>query len=329
MPTEGHPSEAPWTEPATPARWSLGTWIRQGLAALFVLFVAVLALWLFGEERWHAELSFDDYACDDAGICPMRPKISRRSADGTGHIYRFTTNSAGFRGVDWPAPGSHPDTFRIAVLGSSPVFGLGVENAETLPVQLQRRLAELMPERKVEVLNFGLPENYLASQLVTYARFVRPLEPDLVVFVQPDLVHTRDMNERLLQLHRSSLLKRLLKTPWGGVIVNRWQYLTLALGQRWRGDEAGLVRDRFGPVLEDQRSRGLRVLMFNYAGSFSPDARALPSGLAYDVFTTGLDPEQYRSSGLAIPGDGHPNAAGHAKFAAQLAEHLSPLLSQP
>jgi hypothetical protein len=308
------------------ARWTFGTWMRQGLAATGVLAGVVVVLWFRCEDRWHAELAFEDYACDPVGVCPMRPKIKRSSADATGHLYRFTTNTAGFRGPEWPAPGPHSGTFRIAVLGSSPVFGLGVEDGETLPAQLPARLSELVPERRVEVLNLGLPENYLASQLVTYARYVRPLEPDLVVFVQAELRQTRDMNARLRQLDESPVLRALLASAWTRPLVNRIQYFSMSWNKHHEDEAARLLPGRFRPLVEDQAKRDLRLWFFHFAGELKADAGLIPTGLRYGRSQSGLDWNTYAGGPFALPGDGHPNADGQAHFADMLAAQLAPVV---
>jgi hypothetical protein len=64
----------------------------------------------------------------------------------------ITINRLGYRGREFP-PVASPGTSRVLFVGDSYVYGMGVDDAETLPVQLESRLRRKAPG--VEVINAG------------------------------------------------------------------------------------------------------------------------------------------------------------------------------
>lgn len=328
--------ETPSAEPAMPIpippappvrlarRWPLRSWVKQGLCAILVLMV-----WrFFREDNWHAELSFANYDCAQGEICKLLPGLDINTVAGSGHPYRYTTNHAGFRSPDLPPIAREPGVFRVQVYGSSPIFGLGVDDGETFPEVLRQALSAALPGRRLEVMNFGLPMNYFSSEISTYAAFGRAYEPDLVVFVQPEIERMLDMNSRVLQIKQSPTLSALLANPVGRILVNRYQYLTMEVRSK---SEKSLtparLREKSHVLLDDQQKRGVGVYFFDLYESNDPLDRALPVGLRYEVSTSGLSHEQYLASDLIIPLDGHPNAAGQRHFAGMLAARLAPIIA--
>jgi len=78
--------------------------------------------------------------------------------------FTVNTNSLGLRGAKEPDLDS---TFRILAVGDSTTFGLGVNDAETWPAQLERLLQERRPG--AEVFNAGVT-GYSVYQSLTYLR---------------------------------------------------------------------------------------------------------------------------------------------------------------
>nr|UXE44643.1 hypothetical protein Hi04_10k_c2877_00011 [uncultured bacterium] len=313
-------------------RSRLRVWLVQGTAAVVLLFAfeVVRAGLFWGEDRWHAELVFADYDCSIGSICRIKPHTRRKTWAGAGSAYSYSTNAAGFRSPEFPPVARTPGIARVAVFGSSPVFGLGVSDGETLPERLREALEAARPGRRVEVLNFGLPMTYLGSAARAYSEFARAYRPDVVVFVQPEAQLLRDMNYRVLQIHQSRVLRWLLGQRWGRGIVNNFQYAAIGLGDRITGEGAGqLLRQRLAPLVEDQRATGTDVVFFHLfdgRGGAQALERAIPDGLRRTVVPGGWSHEEYLQSPLIIPADGHPNAAGQQHFAARLATVVAPLL---
>jgi lysophospholipase L1-like esterase len=91
----------------------------------------------------------------------------------------YSINPLGFRGR-LVTPTKPPGERRIAVVGDSFVFGSLVDDDETLPRQLEARLAARHPEERLQVLNLGVP-GYQVRQLVTTLERVSVLQPDVVL----------------------------------------------------------------------------------------------------------------------------------------------------
>jgi len=72
-------------------------------------------------------------------------------------------------------------TYRILVLGDSWTFGVGVQQDETYPVQLERILNERFPDRKTEVLNAGVSGYETYNEAVYFRRTGCKFQPDLVL----------------------------------------------------------------------------------------------------------------------------------------------------
>jgi lysophospholipase L1-like esterase len=74
------------------------------------------------------------------------------------------------------------DTFRIAFVGDSVVYGYGIVNEDTVSKQLEvllnhnRRL-----KKKFEVINFGVPGYGTEQEVEWYLKKVKPFSPDLVI----------------------------------------------------------------------------------------------------------------------------------------------------
>jgi lysophospholipase L1-like esterase len=85
-------------------------------------------------------------------------------------------------------PGTLRSTLRILALGDSFTFGVGAEAAETYPARLQ----EILRARglRAEVLNGGAPGYGVPDEVAWFARWGKPLAPDVVlvtVFIGNDL----------------------------------------------------------------------------------------------------------------------------------------------
>jgi len=90
--------------------------------------------------------------------------------------YRVAVNSLGLRGPELP-PEKAPGETRILVLGDSMVYGQGVADAGTVPVQLERALDR--PD--VSVVNGGLRAYSTAQELALLRELGPKIQPDLVV----------------------------------------------------------------------------------------------------------------------------------------------------
>jgi lysophospholipase L1-like esterase len=92
----------------------------------------------------------------------------------------YRVNSHGFRDRERTLE-KPPDTYRIALLGDSSVFGHGVALEDSLPAKLERRFTELEPAPRVEVFNCGVYGYNTRQELALLRKRVIAFEPDLVV----------------------------------------------------------------------------------------------------------------------------------------------------
>lgn len=111
--------------------------------------------------------------------------------------YYVQTNSLGFRDEEF-SQSKPPQTYRIMTVGDSFTFGLGVDNGQDYPAQLEaclnRRLAGGL---RFEVINAGYASGFSPDNAYVFLREIAPpYAPDLVIegyLVQNDFVDLLDM----------------------------------------------------------------------------------------------------------------------------------------
>ncbi|NFV81151.1 SGNH/GDSL hydrolase family protein [Magnetospirillum aberrantis] len=83
-----------------------------------------------------------------------------------------------------PTPAGNGPRYVVWAFGGSTMFGWGVDDAHTLPANLQDALQSRMPDRTVEVVNFGQPYWYSSSEVAAFVALLRDrATPDAVVFL--------------------------------------------------------------------------------------------------------------------------------------------------
>ncbi|NLN60231.1 MAG: hypothetical protein GX147_05925 [Deltaproteobacteria bacterium] len=82
------------------------------------------------------------------------------------YAYQYNTNSAGFRGTDEYSIKRPDGVIRIMVQGDSVTLGHGVQDEETYPALLQKRLRE--KEIHAEVINMGVSGFGTAEELIQF-----------------------------------------------------------------------------------------------------------------------------------------------------------------
>jgi len=114
-------------------------------------------------------------------LIPGLPVQRYREADGSERQVLYRINRMGFRGR--PVFESKPDgVFRIAVVGDSFVFGVGVGEEHTLPRLVERLFErEPLPGARVQALNFGVPGYAIDQDLRRLQDDALRFEPDLVL----------------------------------------------------------------------------------------------------------------------------------------------------
>ncbi len=126
---------------------------------------------------------------DESEIMRFKPNVREESyvtknLPGMGEDYSafvLSTNSEGFRDYDHPLE-KPPGSSRVAFVGDSFVFGLGVSQEDTLAVLLEQDLNSGGIGRRYDVMNFGLPGlNFEGMGRLTQT-FVVKYRPEVVVY---------------------------------------------------------------------------------------------------------------------------------------------------
>ena len=167
---------------------------RAALVVLSILSVFALAEGLlrfvgaarFGLQTWHAGRL---YRPDPELIYSLRPSARGRRVSAE-FAEEVTINRVGLRSPEPLAPGTRP---RVLVLGDSQTFGHGVGDEAPYP----RRLQGLFEARgaAVEVVNAGMQGFSSDQSFKLFAKRLRGLEPDLVVFAH----YWNDIPENITQ----------------------------------------------------------------------------------------------------------------------------------
>ena len=129
-------------------------------------------------------------------------------------------NSLGYRGREYDR-GRSPNTLRIATMGDSFTYGVGVPAGKTIPSYLEAALKKPI-EKRVEVLNFGLPGMSLSDSREQYGFFASKWQPDLVLFFLFD----NDLDESFCTFTKALIKVWMLRN----VYLFRILYMVFASG---------------------------------------------------------------------------------------------------
>lgn len=89
----------------------------------------------------------------------------------------YRTNAYGLRGPEL----REKSGFRIVHIGDSFTFGWGVEDSETIPAQLEKRLRATFKTEAIEVINFGVPGTNPFNFYAYATKYALQLRPDFVI----------------------------------------------------------------------------------------------------------------------------------------------------
>lgn len=175
-------------------RW--GGRLARAVAGLVLGLVLVeAALWLYpldwrflrgGVPRMEKELQVHLPVPDPRFLVRLKPG-SRGSFTHEYGPFSVTVNSLGFRGAQRSIKKAR-GTFRVVCVGGSNVYGAGLDDHQTWPAQLQRRLQATAPGSgpprpgpPIEVWNLGV-SGYNNLQLAAMgAEALERLDPDLII----------------------------------------------------------------------------------------------------------------------------------------------------
>lgn len=126
--------------------------------------------------------------------------------------FRVSTNSHGLRGAALAPSGTRK---RILAVGDSTTFGLGVNDEEAWPAQLEQLLNAGSPKPQYEVLNAGVT-GYTAFQCLQYLlKKGFDLAPDLVVLTSGN--NGCDTWRALSDPEEAERIRKLDPSRWGSV----------------------------------------------------------------------------------------------------------------
>lgn len=265
------------------------------------------------------------------------------------------TNALGFREREYPLART-PGARRIAVLGDSFTFGVGVEFAETFSKRLEAQLNHALGPH--EVINFGVSAYNTTLELATLREVAAKFRPDLVIVgyvlndAQPIDKDTKGgaggrggaarslVNEAHVRLKNASMLYRWL-TPKFGAVMGMLFNARYAVGGTnqvmlsFADDSPGWAESRQAllDIRREARALGADTLvvifpaMIDFATYPVASIHEKVARFCADHGIAALDLlPRFRGENaaeLAVPFDGHPNAAAHKIFAAEIYRHLA------
>jgi lysophospholipase L1-like esterase len=184
----------------------LGGFIQGvALAALLLeLLAAVLLRWYIGAWVYALPLNQNDKLFEPH---PYLVGVNRKGVEERLGGFVFTHNTKGFRGEEWEVKSN--DRVRIAAIGGSTTYGVGVNDWETWPYYLDSLLGD-----KAEVLNLGIPGHSTVEHIIFTALQLREIDPDVVI-IHAGLNDLRNGHAPQLTLDYSNFHAPSLKSSLG------------------------------------------------------------------------------------------------------------------
>jgi len=96
-----------------------------------------------------------------------------------GHPY--TINSMGFRDYEYNLLVKGEDVYRVICVGDSFTFGVGLGLEDTYPKQLERLLQWKYPDKKLQVVNCGVPSYNTVREYEFIVHEALTYKPDLII----------------------------------------------------------------------------------------------------------------------------------------------------
>ena len=276
-----------------------------------------------------------------------------------GHVMGkpFRTSAQGFRTKAFQ-PQPEPGTVRVLVFGASIAMGAGVSEDETYTAVLGRRLTANLGH-PVEALDLGVPAYSVPKTFYLAERMAQSLRPRVVVIELPPgaLFARRDEAEPevgrraplpVSTIERYSFAASALYPPAN--LRERLARLPARFTSSGRARGADAVSTSSTPPLEHYLERltnlgrvhGFAVVVLlvrPMAGFAEPNleapARQRLQTICREQGATLVDtfplfhPGELADDFIIFPGDLHPDAAAHARFASALADAVTPILHAP
>lgn len=257
--------------------------------------------------------------------------------NGRSYGTRVKINRQGFRGDEIVATPSN-GTFRIACVGDSVTFGMGVEASDAWPAALAAHVLPPAGFDRAEVINAGVP-GYNLQQVVECIRTrILALDPHVVVvgLVCNDLEPAFEVKNGYLCVPRKVHAMAIPGKRWFQTHSYFYQFMALKYAQvvsravgekRMQTPRDPALRQQMQTAAQDNlaalrslagelRSKGIPLLVVNLDIPSDSPLAGIGRDAGASSCSVRLDPKE------VIP-DGHPDKCGHARIADQIADALS------
>jgi hypothetical protein len=261
----------------------------------------------------------------------------RPGLDGKFNHARYQINSLGFRGPE-PAIPKPEDESRILWLGDSLVFGIGVNNDQTMPSVVESLANEGAADKHFRVLNMGVPSYNTEQELIQFETLGLQLQPDavLLLFAPNDIERKNwvfekreswiaNLAQRSYALSTLFVFSRLAREKAGvpESYVNMPDFNDN--NPRWRA-----IADSLSHIQQICSERSIPFVVLTMGSTDQmPYSMVAAEGSKDGFEVIGLRPDldprwpdasslRYRNSTV----DSHPNVAGSEMWATLLYDHL-------
>jgi len=230
-------------------------------------------------------------------------------------------NQDSFRGREYSTE-KPAGTYRIIVLGDSNTMGSGVEENETYPFVLEKRLIEREDGWNYEVLNMGV-QGYTAGQEVEfYLRKGKKYSPDLIIIGywgndNTDAAWQREQKTRFLS--NSTLMAKYRLKNEADVLTAIETTLKEEEIQRV-GFQNHWNKTVIGPYKRLDSSQGNASVILFVIGSEGADQKKallqINEAISFKTIFSkvSLSDNKYK----VHPQDGHPNRLAHQEYATEI-----------
>ena len=306
----------------------------QGLAVLIFLEIGIRVADPFGISYYPETARFLDTMVHEEPIgYRLQPNL-----DGIFHSARYQINSLGLRGPEIDSP-KETEERRILFLGDSFVFGIGVNNDQTLSTRIEDLVKTEVPDSKYRVINMGVPSYNTEQELIQLEGLQGTLDPNAVIlfFVPNDIEKKKwvfekresfaaNFSQRSYALSTFFILVQQALTKLGSPpqLINLQDYSEGNV--RWVAISDSLQKINslckarsipFVVYLEGSTSDGINAMVEKVGKSSGFDVVGLEPWS--DPRWAGVDVLRYRNS----KSDSHPNAEGTSVWGRLIYEDLS------
>jgi lysophospholipase L1-like esterase len=198
---------------------------KEGLVVKRV-FLALVSVYLFALTIFGFEFLFSPY-----NYLPFNGVVQGKRYT-WGHLVE--NNRYGFRDRDFKTP-KPPDTYRVMVLGDSLTWGAGLAVEERYTAIAENLLSSAFPQKRFEVLNFGISGGPTTKERDILQEFQQEVEPDLIVV-------GFCLNDPQPKRHDYSIERETLTNSILGQAVDKISYFLADLGLPYT---AKLLNDGF------------------------------------------------------------------------------------